>query len=316
MKRFGFFFLSILMGFYFCAIPEIPAQEFGEIEIIFDASRSMNEASGTTTKLDAAKQALSTVANQITAGSRVGLRVFGKNPVQGNIRQVCQDSELVIPIQPYQRETMVSSVLGLRAFGQTPIGYSLELAARDFSASGDVKKTIILISDGEESCGKDPIAVVRELQAQGFNVVVHTIGFAVDQQARGQLQKISELTGGIYADAKDAGELTEQLTMIGEKALLLKPGKRVGQNLLAASAGTRIVYSSSNEFAKLIDGQEVKTDALFDTQEVVFSFKENQAILFEKFAIPIFEQGNYNAGTIHLWGSLESPVPNSSVKMT
>lgn len=300
------FSLLIFILLFFSG-PVSLAQPAGEIEIIFDASRSMNEAAGGTTKLDAAKQALTTIANQITPGSLVGLRIFGKNPVQGTVQQACLDSELTLPISPFQKERMIAQVLALQAQGQTLIGYSLELAARDFSNPAGGPKTIILVSDGEESCGRDPVAVVESLKSQGFNVVIHTIGFAVDEAARGQLQKLSDATGGIYADAKDAGELTQKLTAIGEKTLLLEPEKKTGDNLLAASTGARVVYSSKPELAKLIDGAEDKTDALYPREEAVFSFRGNQAVLLEKFAVPVFERSDYNPGALELWGSLDSP---------
>lgn len=115
------------------------------------------------------------------------------------------------------------------------------------------------------------------------------------------------MTGGVYADAKDAGELTQQLTAIGEKTLLLEPEKKTGENLLAASVGARIVYSSKPELAKLIDGDEKKTEALYPGEEAAFSFQGNQSVLLEKFAVPVFEQSNYNPGALELWGSLDSP---------
>lgn len=299
--------LTFLIAPCFFGIPLLSAQTNQEIEIIFDVSRSMNESSGGTSKLEAAKEALTTIAGQITPGSLVGLRAFGKNPIRGTIQQACLDSELMVPIAPFQKERMIGQVLGLQAYGQTLIGYSLELAASDFSNAADVKKTIILVSDGEESCGKDPVAMIQNLKAQGFDVVIHTVGFAVDEAARGQLKKISEMTGGVYADAKDAAELTQSLTTIGEQTLLLEPEKKTGENLLAASRGARIVYSSKPEFAKLIDGDEKKTDALYPRELAVFSFQGNQYVLLEKFAVPVFEQSNYNPGALELWGSLENP---------
>lgn len=282
-------------------------QEMREIEIIFDASRSMNDASGTATKLEVAKQALMTVAQRIEAGSKVGLRVFGNTPPTGQV-QPCMDSALVIPISPFQKEATVARVLTLAAYGATPIGHSLELAAGDFTASQGIKKTVILISDGEESCGKDPVGVIESLKAQGINVVVHAIGFDVDDQARAQLKRLAETAGGTYVDAQNAGELETRLASMAEQAgLLLQPARAAGANLLAASEGARIVTASTEEFAKLIDGQEQETQAFFGGETAVFSFQDGQAIRLERFAVPIFKESQYNPGTIELFGSLEGP---------
>ena len=45
--------------------------------------------------------------------------------------------------------------------GQTPLTYSLEQAAQDFGATSDEERVIILVSDGEETCGGDPAAAAR-----------------------------------------------------------------------------------------------------------------------------------------------------------
>lgn len=282
------------------------AQENAQIEIIFDASNSMNEASGSLTKMDVAKQALTTLAGQIAQGSQVGLRVFGHKPVQNNIRESCTDSELLLPMSAFQSDDMVSRVLPLKSYGMTALGYSLELAASDFTP--DAKKTIILISDGEESCGKDPAQVMEALKARGINVVIHAVGFAANAQAQGQLKKLAEMTQGSYTDAQNAGELQASLQQAAEKSnVLLGIQRGEGQNILAASEGTRIVSSSTQEFAKMIDGSEASTSGIGIGQEVVFSFKENQAVSLEKFAVPVFEVGNYNPGELTLNGSTESP---------
>lgn len=293
----------------------LPAASFAtapaEIEIIFDASGSMNDPTREgIPKIDAAKEALTEIAGHIEAGSKVGLRVFGTDPKDGDPDASCRDSKLVLPISGFKKENMVNQVVGLLAQGQTPIGYSLKMAAKDFTAGPDVKKTIILISDGEERCGVDPVAVMADLKRQGIDVVVHTIGFDVNPEARAQLQQLAEMTGGTFAIAASAGELKEKLQSIAEKAELVKlaPEKQVGQNILSAANGCRIITSSTVEFAKLIDGDEKeKTKAIYSGQEAVFAFKNDQPVLLESFAYPVFEQSNYHPHFIDLYGSLESP---------
>ncbi len=303
MKKWIFAILVI-----FFIIPKAFAQtqtQPAQIEIIFDASRSMLEASGGTSKLDAAKQALVLVANQIDSSAQVGLRAFGLKPVSGNVKESCLDSQLVIPIGPYQKEGMISRVMSFQANGNTPIGYSLQLAAKDFNPAA--KKTIILISDGAESCDVDPVRVIQGLKAQGIEIMVHAIGFGVDAQASAQLRKVSELSGGTYVDAKDAGQLRTGLEKVAQKAELIGPQKEVGENLLAASAGGRIEYSSKDAYAQLIDGKEEMIGPLYIGEEAVFSFQNGQPVLIDTFAIPIFKQDNYNPQTISLMGSVEGP---------
>lgn len=304
MKK-SFLFLTVLTAIFLTYLSQSLAQQSSEIEIIFDASRSMLESAGGTTKFDAAKQAMTLVANQITPGTRVGLRAYGTQQVKGDVRESCKDSLLLIRIGPFQKNQMTSQVMALQANGMTPIGYSLQLAANDFTPGNQTKKSIILITDGAESCDVDPLGVIQALKAQGIDITIHTIGFGVDAKASGELKKISDMTGGTYADAKDAGQLSTALTQVAQKAELLAPQKGGGENILSAGAGTTIVSSSVAEFAQLIDGKEDKLGALYSGQEVVFAFK--QPVLLEKFSVPIFAQDGYNPKIINLYGSTDDP---------
>jgi hypothetical protein len=114
--------------------------------------------------------------------------------------------------------------------GQTPLTYSLEQAARDFGPASDEERVMILVSDGAESCGGDPAAAARALQAQGFKLKVHTVGFDVDAAARAQLEALSNATGGEYHDARNADALAQSLTRLAQKSLLVaKADEGLGQ---------------------------------------------------------------------------------------
>ena len=217
MNRFFSIFLIILVCFLFGPSVQGWAQTASEIEIIFDGSRSMNDAMGGTTKMDVAKQALTTIANQITAGSKVGLRIFGTTPIQGNIQDSCTDSLLAMPIAPFEKDQMVGKVLSLQSYGMTALGYSLEKSAGDFTQGAETKKTIILISDGEETCGKDPIAMMENLKAQGINITIHSVGFGASEAAKVQLKKLAEITQGSYREAEDASQLQQSLQEVVQK---------------------------------------------------------------------------------------------------
>ncbi|HTL48296.1 MAG TPA: VWA domain-containing protein [Verrucomicrobiae bacterium] len=295
-------FLAISL---FCFSLPLFAQTPGEIEIVFDASGSMNDAPRGTTKLDEAKQALTTVAGQISPGSRVGLRVFGVTPVQENIRESCTDSKLLVPISDFDAGRMTTEVQALKSYGMTALGYSLEQAGGDFTQAADVKKTIVLISDGEETCGKDPVAVIQDLKARGIEFTIHAIGFDASDAAKGQLKKLAEMTSGTFVEAKDAGELKKSLEEVAEKTKLLTAQKGGGDNILSAANGTTIVSSSTQDFAYMIDGDEKEYKVLPSGSEAVFAFK--QPVLLEKFAVPIFEVSDYNPSDMKLFASLDSP---------
>jgi Ca-activated chloride channel family protein len=106
----------------------------------------------------------------------------------------------------------------LRPTGFTPIGHALALAARDLPADGP--RTIVLVSDGEDTCTPpDPCEVARNLRAQGVAVKVETVGLLLEgPKARGQLQCIARATGGSYRDVSSVADLASSLVDISSRA--------------------------------------------------------------------------------------------------
>ncbi len=176
--------------------------------LILDSSDSMLRYSGTAiTRFNVAKKAIQAALELFPDDGQIGLRLYGsQNVVQ---RGVCTDSILAVPFAPAAKNrTMITAALAAaRARGKTPIGYALEQAASDFPK--DATRTIILVSDGRESCSGEPCAVAARLAGEGF--VINTVGFQVDRTGRNQLECIASVTGGQYFNAPAAVQLTNQL---------------------------------------------------------------------------------------------------------
>jgi len=303
----SFFSALAILAFSSSFFP-LSAQVPAEIEIVFDASKSMNDSPRGVSKLEEAKQVLTSIAGQINEGSLVGLRIFGQKPVRENIRESCVDSTLALPIGPFDKNRMVQAILPIQSYGMTALGFSLEQAAKDFSP-GEVKKTIILISDGEETCGKDPAQVVEALKAQGIGLTIHAVGFDASAAAKAQLSALAQMTGGTYREAANAGELEKALEETVEKTMLLETGSggSAGENLLSAAAGTRIVSATHKELAHLIDGDDKKYISVNDGEEMVLSFRDGKAVMLEKISVPVFEVSDYNMRDIYFSASNEGP---------
>ncbi|MEV4576669.1 hypothetical protein AB0K16_25815 [Nonomuraea jabiensis] len=109
-------------------------------------------------------------------GALLGLRSYGGG---------CTDTVLHMRPSPLDRDTFKRRVARLRPKGDTPIAYALKQAAKDFSSDGT--KTILLVSDGEETCGGDPVATARAFAEKGVDVQVDVIGFRVKDAARTEL---------------------------------------------------------------------------------------------------------------------------------
>jgi hypothetical protein len=201
------------------------------VELVLDVSGSMKASMGSQPKIDAAKSAIRETIAGLQEGSTVALRYYGHRVPQERKEDSCKDTELVIPFQPLDKGRMLGALNQAIPRGQTPIAYSLEQAAGDFGKPSDEARGIILVSDGEETCGGDPLATVRDLAARGIKVKVHTIGFDVDAAARAQLEAISQATGGEYHDARNATALADSLRQLTQRALLITRQSAFGQEI-------------------------------------------------------------------------------------
>lgn len=198
-----------------------------EILFVLDSSGSMKEKIAGQEKIDLAKAALVKNAESISEGNSAALRVFAHRVDQANKSASCQDTELLIPFGPPSTAQIQSNLGRAQPKGYTPLAYTLEQAPKDFSVQAEAEKVIIVLSDGEETCGGDPVAVVQKLRAQGFNVTVHTVGFDVDAKTRAQLEAIAKAGGGSYFDAKDAVALQSSLEEATKQAIVKSKKKTI-----------------------------------------------------------------------------------------
>jgi Ca-activated chloride channel homolog len=171
--------------------------------LILDASGSMWGQVGKDTKIIAAKSAMSEIIDKWPEGSRLGLMAYGHR-TKGD----CKDIEMLMPLAAMDRDALKAAANKLQPRGKTPISASIMQAAEAIK-SNENGSTIVLVSDGIETCNADPCAVAAELKKADVKLVAHVIGFDIaDPAAKAQLACIARETGGIYFDAKDASGLT------------------------------------------------------------------------------------------------------------
>lgn len=74
------------------------------------------------------------------------------------------------------------------------------------------RATIILVTDGLETCEADPCALANELESVGIDFTTHVIGFGLTEEEGQQVACLAENTGGRYFQATDADAVGEELT--------------------------------------------------------------------------------------------------------
>ena len=185
-----------------------PVLDGATVAVVFDASGSMLQRIGNERRIDIAKQAVGTLVREVLPAS-VGfsLRVFGHKEADS-----CR-TDLEMPAAPLDRAAAAAKVASIQAMNlaKTPIGESLRLTAADL-AGRPPPHLIILVTDGEETCGGDAAAAIRELRARGADVRVNIVGFAIDElMLQETFAEWARLGNGKYFNAKDGGELAASL---------------------------------------------------------------------------------------------------------
>jgi len=186
------------------------------VEYILDASYSMNDPlSDGKKKVDAARERLSHSLKAYPPEVNLGLRVYGHRiPYLGREQESCTDIEQVAPAAPGYQGEIVTWLRDFEAQGMTPIGIALYQASKDLSQEPGKVNSIVLISDGQETCGVDPCLMVEKLRSSGFRITVYVIGLKVDDPTRQQLTCIARTGGGVYQDVQSDVELQQALDQV------------------------------------------------------------------------------------------------------
>jgi len=198
-----------------------PGPELAPTMVVLDASGSMRGADPAGgTKMDGAKGAVHAFLDAAPGGAPVGLAVYGTKTGNSDAERAegCQDVTVLSPPEPLDRAGLRAAVDGLVPRGYTPIGRSLQVAAQQLPQEGP--RSIVLVSDGVDTCAPpQPCEVARTLAGQGVDLVVHAVGFGVDDEARAQLSCVAQTTGGTYTDAPDADALQRVLPRVTASAM-------------------------------------------------------------------------------------------------
>ena len=187
-------------------------QESGPVNILFvlDASYSMKEKLSGVMKMTAAKEVLQNALTRIPNSVNVGLRVFGQS--YANLADIdCRQTSLLVPIGQHNRGAIIKSIRQIEPFGMTPIMFALRQAAEEDFRGVMGPKTIILITDGADTCGGDPCAYLTMLRAHGIRMKVDVVGvdLAREKAAREQLKCITAVSLGKYYEANSSTQLIE-----------------------------------------------------------------------------------------------------------
>lgn len=231
-----------------------------EAVFILDASGSMGAPAGAQTKMEAAKTVLQQVVPAVAPEVKVGLAAYGHRRDRD-----CDDIEILVPPGTEDRAAVLARIAAMQPKGVTPIAAAIAQVGA-FLKGRAAETTIVLVSDGKETCGGDPRAAAAALKAGGVNFVLHVVGFDVTEADRVELTGIAEAGGGKYFGAGDAAALLAALQAVSAeiaqkveaaKTMVVAQATGLGkvrialpESALGSLAGFRIVRKLSDKVVK------------------------------------------------------------------
>lgn len=173
--------------------------------IILDASGSMWSQIDGRPKQMIAREALKTVLLSLPTDREVGLMAYGNRD-----KASCDDIETLVPPVAGSAGAITAAADQLKFLGKTPLTAAVRKAAEELNYAGD-KATVVLLTDGTDSCKADPCALGRELEQDGADLTVHVVGLGLTSEQGRQVACLAETTGGKFIQAGDAAQLNEAL---------------------------------------------------------------------------------------------------------
>ena len=198
----------ILLSF-FITIAQLHAQDkpadLTPIVFIYDASGSMWGQIQGKTKMEVAADVLSNSINNLPEAQKIGFVAYGHRK-KGD----CQDVEFLIDIDNASKPKVIQSLEKIKPLGKTPLAFSA-LQVIDKLRATKQKATIVLLTDGIESCDGNICDVVEAAKEEGVEFKLHIIGFGLKAGETEQLKCAANAGDGNYYDAADAEGLSDVL---------------------------------------------------------------------------------------------------------
>lgn len=167
--------------------------------MIVDASGSMREPFGGSTRIESAKRGAEQMIRSLPQDVNIGLIDFSA------CNQIRRDKYYTGP----ERGALIGEINGLQPKQGTPLGAAIEQAGKRARTIGD--SVLIVVSDGADSCGRDPCAEARKARAAKPNLVINVIDLSGGGSDRQVLQCVASAGGGRLLSPGDPIDLNRKM---------------------------------------------------------------------------------------------------------
>ena len=236
-----------------------------KVQIVLDMSGSMAARDKGGTRADSARTAIAKALETMPDDVPVSLRLYGHRIHKDQKEESCRDTERVVDFEEDAAEEILAALKEAKPLGQTPIEFALKESAEDLGPADETKNTVILlITDGNETCGGDPEKLVDELLKLGFEMRIYTVGLNVDRPTRKRLERIADKTGGSYTDARNTSKLQGALEKATDEII---HGPRISTKPTVPYA--KNVKGAQHLISRCLPGQTLVTELVERAPNVV-----------------------------------------------
>ena len=205
----------ILLFVFLFLIAEKNFGQTSRVLIILDGSGSMKQKFQQQEKFELAGNILVAFIDSMERSNpkvEFALRVFGHQypKAQNN----CKDTKLEVPFTKKNSENIKQSLKRITPQGQTPITYALQQSLNDFPKDSTALNSIILITDGIETCNGNPCDLAEEFQQKRIVLKPFIVGLGIADS----LKKFFNCLGTYY-DVADENEFGGVLDAVIKQAL-------------------------------------------------------------------------------------------------
>jgi len=190
------------------------SSDISDFVLILDCSGSMRDrTTDGKSKWEVAQKAALDLINAIPNGRQLAFIAYGHNKEQG-----CEAVEVMRPLSPLSdksRAAVAGIVERLQPVGHTPIAVALHKGGQELDSSTGLAK-VVLITDGMETCGGDPVAEAHKLASrERLKGGLTVIGFDMNEKEAEAVAQIAKAGNGEFHDAKNAAAMVQAVDAVG-----------------------------------------------------------------------------------------------------
>lgn len=199
--------LAVIAG-SLCAEPPVPTQP--AVVLVFDASGSMLEKIEGRPRMDIAREAIHSMLATWDPAVPIGLVAYGHRK-----RGDCADIEVLVAPGPLDKPAFARAIGSLKPQGMTPLADAV-ITASKILAAGPKGGSIVLLTDGAETCKQDPCRAAAEIAARGVDLKVHVVGFDLSSRELQSVECLTVATGGTLLAANDLPSLVDSMRIAAQ----------------------------------------------------------------------------------------------------